>query len=85
MDNEDLKAFIVELINEEFGPSPCELAPRWMGGVVKLEPGNDSSSKEFPVEIFYKKILSVRDSLRVLEQKINNKEDFENCGTNRFI
>lgn len=71
MHEADLKEFLVALIEEEFGPTPCEIAPRWAGGKIVLTPDNDTQPKEIPIEVFYKKLLSVRDSLRVLEQKIN--------------
>jgi hypothetical protein len=49
-----------------------ELTPRWSGGTLKLVPGKaDVQSKEVPIEVFFKKIVAIRDRLRVLEQKIN--------------
>lgn len=49
-----------------------ELAPRWGGGTLRLIPGKaDVQTKEVPIEIFFKKIVGIRDRLRVLEQKIN--------------
>lgn len=50
-----------------------ELGRRWVGGTVKLIPGKEGTqTKEIPVEVLFKKILSIRDKLRVLEQKINS-------------
>jgi hypothetical protein len=50
-----------------------ELGKRWVGGVLRLVPGKtDTQAKEIPLEAFFKKIIGVRDRLRVLEQKINN-------------
>ena len=74
MDQVELKKFIVDLIEEEFSPSVSDLGARWEGGKIVLVPGNDTQSKEIPIEVFFKKLLSVRDSLRVLEQKINSNE-----------
>jgi hypothetical protein len=49
-----------------------ELAPRWAGGTLKLIAGKpDVQAKEVPIEAFFKKIVGIRDRLRVLEQKIN--------------
>jgi hypothetical protein len=49
-----------------------ELAPRWAGGTVRLIPGKtDVQGKDIPIEAFFKKIVGIRDRLRVLEQKIN--------------
>jgi len=37
-----------------------------------LQPGNtDLKSKEIPIETFFRKIVMVRDRLRVLEQSVN--------------
>ena len=49
-----------------------ELAPRWTGGTLRMLPGKaDTQAKDVPIEAFFKKIVGVRDRLRVLEQKIN--------------
>jgi hypothetical protein len=49
-----------------------ELAPRWVGGTLRLVPGRaDLQAKEVPIESFFKKIVGIRDRLRVLEQKLN--------------
>ena len=74
----DLIAEIVEVTaeklnlkvdNSEFSP---QLAPRWVGGKIVLHP-NDASlaTKEIELEVFFRKVVLVRDYLRVLEQKIN--------------
>ena len=49
-----------------------EMAPRWTGGTLKMIPGKaDVQPKDVPIETFFKKIVAIRDRLRVLEQKIN--------------
>ena len=49
-----------------------ELGRRWVGGTLRLVPGKEGTqTKEVPIEAFFKKIIGVRDRLRVLEQKIN--------------
>jgi hypothetical protein len=51
------------------------IADKWKGGKMILEPGKTGlSSKEIPVEIFFHKIVMLRDRLRVMEQKINSSE-----------
>jgi hypothetical protein len=55
-----------------------EVHKRWIGGTLKLVPGReDTQSKEIPVEVFIKKIIGVREKLRVLEQKINNHQNLD--------
>ncbi len=74
MDANELKRFMIDLIDEEFSPRPVPLSKRWAGGVMILRPDNDTQPKEIPLEIFFKKLMGLRESLRVLEQKINNHE-----------
>ncbi len=75
MDQHELKQFIKELIIEEFTPQPVELAQKWHDGKIVLEPGNGSQAKDIPMDVFLRKVLGVRDSLRVLEQKINTSKN----------
>jgi hypothetical protein len=50
-----------------------ELGRRWVGGTLRLVPGKDDApAKDVPIEAFLKKLVGVRDKLRVLEQKINS-------------
>jgi hypothetical protein len=50
-----------------------ELNRRWVGGTLKLVPGKDETqAKEVPIEVFLKKLIGIRDKLRVLEQKLNS-------------
>ncbi len=49
-----------------------ELGKRWVGGTLRLVPGKDDApAKDVPIEVFMKKLVGVRDKLRVLEQKLN--------------
>ena len=50
-----------------------ELSKRWIGGTMRLTAGKEGvQPKEIPLEAFFKKVIGVREKLRVLEQKINN-------------
>jgi hypothetical protein len=57
---------------------PVELAPKWKGGSIEIKPGNkELQSKEIPIDVFWHKIVMVRDRLRVLEQNINSNEKLD--------
>jgi len=50
-----------------------EMSRRWLGGTLRLVPGQEGTQpKDIPLEAFFKKVIGVREKLRVLEQKINN-------------
>lgn len=53
--------------------SSVELAQKWIKGNLIMNPFNrELSNKEVPIETFFRKIVMVRERLRVLEQNINN-------------
>lgn len=55
-----------------------ELASKWLNGTVEMKPGSsDLQGKEVPIRIFFNKIISVREKLRVLEQNINNHSSLD--------
>jgi hypothetical protein len=52
-----------------------ELGKRWVGGTLRLVPAReDGQAKDVPIETFLKKLVGIRDRLRVLEQKVNGHD-----------
>lgn len=48
------------------------MATKWNDGQIILKPADQSlQAKEFPIEVFFHKIVMLRDRLRLIEQKIN--------------
>jgi superoxide dismutase len=64
------------------------LAQKFYHGTIVLQPKDLSlQSKEVDIEVFFKKIIAIRNNLRVLEQKINSSklEDGEKIELEGYI
>jgi hypothetical protein len=75
LDSEDLQKIeqlIRRVVRDELMIEPVELAKRWAGGKIEIWPRDSAlGAKEIPLDSFFRKIIMVRDRLRVLEQQIN--------------
>ena len=73
---EDTAAAVVRALGLEKPESFTDtLAPRWHHGKAVLHPADPAlQTKEVPLEVFFHKIVMMRNNLRVLEQKINGHE-----------
>lgn len=64
-----------ELGVERPGEVVEQLGARWHGGRMMLHPSDASlQAKEIPLDVFFHKVVMLRNNLRVLEQKINSHE-----------
>lgn len=76
---QEMKAALREVLEEEFDMGNYHIAQKWKGGKMVLTPFDSTlQSKEISIDVVFKKITSVREKLRVLEQKINNNDKLSN-------
>lgn len=70
--SETLDAAIAKLGLEKPDSVVEQLGPRWTKGRMVLHPSDPAlQTKEVPLEVFFHKLVGVRNQLRVLEQKVN--------------
>ncbi len=86
---DELRAFIRSVVREEMETGSSQIGDRWQGGTLIMRPGKPGTQeKEVPIEIFFHKIVMLRDRLRVLEQQINSNEklnDAEKVSLQQYI
>ena len=76
MDHEPFRHVLREVLLDELGVRDVELGDRWNDGELVLVPGKEGTQeKRIPLDVFFKKIVMVRDKLRVLEQKVNGNKN----------
>jgi len=72
---ETLAAAVAKLGLEKPDSVVEQLGLRWHGGKLVMHPADATlQTKEVPLEVFFHKVVMVRNNLRVLEQKINAHE-----------
>lgn len=55
------------------------LGDKWKNGTMILKPGDTTlKEKEVPIDVFFNKIVMLRDRLRVMEQRINAHDKLSN-------
>lgn len=80
VDAMELEMLLRRIIREEAGLTPEAPAERWQGGELVLIPGK-AGTKEYrmPLETFFRKIIAVRNRLRVLEQQVNGDTELSDA------
>jgi len=67
-----LKQALRDVLDEEGIAGAATIANKYRGGTLVLKPrDSDLQPKEVPIEDLFKKVVRVRDQLRLLEQKVN--------------
>jgi hypothetical protein len=73
MDADDFRRVLSEVIRDELGVGEVDMAGKWEGGEMILKAGKQGlQDKHIPLESLFRKIVAIRDKLRVLEQRINS-------------
>jgi len=64
---------LIEIIRDALGENDTPpLAGKWDGGKVVLQPADpELQAREIPIDSLFRKVVMVRDRLRVLEAKLN--------------
>ena len=81
LEEEDLRKIVQAVravLNAEQSVSGT-IGDRWAGGQLVLRPGKaGTQEKVVPIDGFFRKIINVRERLRVLEQRINSHPKLDN-------
>jgi hypothetical protein len=78
MDQEEFRTVLREILLDELGVRDTELGDRWQNGELVLIPGKaGTAEKRIPIDSLFRKVVLIREKLRVLEQKINNHDKLD--------
>lgn len=76
METDELYDLVVDAVRtamkEEAGGHDVRISRRMLGGTVIFQDEDGRVVKEASAEALFKKVTSVREKLRVMEQKLNN-------------
>ena len=68
----DIKKVVKDALADQLDMDDLPLGDRWIGGTLNMIPGTEGmKEKVIPIELFFHKIVMLRDRLRVLEQRLN--------------
>jgi hypothetical protein len=80
-----IREWIRQALEEWLGPRRVVLARKWQGGTLRFQPGDPNlKPKDVPIDVFIKKLTSVRERLRVLEQKLNHHDGLSEMDRTEF-
>lgn len=80
MDRETIRDVLVGVIENYIAVDETPLAGKWLGGTIEIKPADPSlQSTDLPIDTLFKKVLSVRNQLRVLESKLNSHDSLNNA------
>jgi hypothetical protein len=78
METDELYELVIDAVRsalkDEAGGGDVALAKRMVEGKVVFVDGEGRTVKEVPADTIFRKVTSIREKLRVLEQKLNNNE-----------
>ncbi len=78
MDQSEFRQVLREILLDELGLRDTELGERWVHGEMVLVPGKTGTAeKRIPLDSLFRKIVLIREKLRVLEQKINSHDKLD--------
>jgi hypothetical protein len=69
---------VKQALEEEAGGGDARISNRLSEGEVIFRDPNGKDAKVIPARAFFKKVTSIREKLRVLEQRINNHPGLTN-------
>jgi len=78
MDQAEFRQVLREILLDELGVRDTQMGERWVHGEMVLVPGKaGTAEKRIPLDSLFRKVVLIREKLRVLEQRINNHEKLD--------